>query len=162
MIFQISRRADYAVRIMLELGALPDGQRAHAHRIAEKTGVPLAFLRKIVLDLVKAGLARTYPGPTGGLRLAQPSADINVLQILEAADGPICFNSCLLRPKECPRDLICPAHGFWGRLQATVIHRLQSAKLDALVAEAGELKSAPRRPDIAYVYPEKEELHVMD
>jgi Rrf2 family protein len=154
VMFQITRRADYAVRIMLELGDKADGQRLPAAQIAQSANVPLAFLRKIVADLVKAGLVQTYSGPTGGLALAQPAASINMRQILEAIEGPVCLNTCLLRPEECHRDLACPAHGFLGRLQASIVQQLQNATLDKLVAEGRQLKQYPRREGVEYIYPE--------
>jgi hypothetical protein len=38
-------------------------------------------------------------------------------QILEAIKGPLCLNTYLLRPQECPQDCLCPAHSFWERPQ---------------------------------------------
>ena len=61
---------------------------------------------------------------------------------------------CLLRPRACPRDLICPAHTFWGRLQTNLIQQLQSARLDVLVAEAQHLQHRPGQRAIPYVFPE--------
>ena len=151
---QITRRADYAVRIMLDLGGQPAGEWARAQDIARRMSVPRAFLHKITVDLVKAHLVRTFPGPTGGLALTRAASEINLLQVLEAIDGPVCLNMCLLRPRECPRDLICPAHTFWGRLQASLIQQLQSARLDVLVAEAQHLQHQPARPTVPYILPE--------
>jgi Rrf2 family protein len=143
--FPLNRRTDYALRIMLELGDKADsGQRMPATQVAQRAGIPLAFLRKIVVDLTRAGLVRAYSGPTGGLVLAQPAASINLVHILEAIEGPICLNTCLLRPEDCPRDHICPAHNFFGRLQATLIQQLQEATLDRLIAEKRELEHRPQ------------------
>ncbi|NJN99624.1 MAG: Rrf2 family transcriptional regulator [Anaerolineales bacterium] len=152
--FPLTRRADYAVRIMLELGDKADGTRVPAAQVAQRVGVPLAFLRKIVADLIKSGLVRAYSGPSGGVTLAQPAAKINLVHILEAIEGPICLNNCLLRPHECPRDRICPVHSFLGRLQAGIIHQLQEATLDKLVAEGRKLKHQPHPSNIPYLYPE--------
>ncbi len=152
--FQITRRADYAVRILLDLGAQPAGQWAQAQDISRRMAVPRAFLHKITADLVKAKLVVTFPGPTGGLALARPAAEIDLLQVLEAIDGPICLNTCLLRPRECPRDRICPAHTFWGRLQAGLIQQLRGATLDVLVTEARALQSAPRPAEIRLLFSE--------
>jgi Rrf2 family transcriptional regulator, iron-sulfur cluster assembly transcription factor len=146
--FPLTRRADYAVRIILELGDKTDGQRMPAVEVAQRAGVPLAFLRKIVADLVRAGLVQTYSGPNGGLMLVQPAESINLVHILEAIEGPIYLNSCLVRPKECPRDHICPVHGFLGRLQANLIQQLQEATVDKLVAEKRKLEHRARRPNI--------------
>jgi Rrf2 family protein len=134
---------------MLELGdKAENGQRVPATQVAQKAGIPLAFLRKIVVDLARAGLVLTYSGPNGGLTLAQPVASINLVHILEAIEGPICLNTCLVRPKDCPRDQICPAHGFLGRLQTNLIQQLQEAALDKLVAEKRELEHQTQRLNI--------------
>lgn len=144
--FQISRRADYAVRIMIELGLQVD-KCIPSREISRRTHVSKAFLHKITADLVKANLIRTQAGPKGGLRLNHPLTQINLQQILEAVEGPICLNICLLHPNECERDAICPAHDFWGRLQMSIISQLKAATLAELIAEANELKHRPRQRD---------------
>jgi Rrf2 family protein len=149
---QISRRADYAVRIMLELGSLPPGQHLPAGDIALRTDVPKTFLHKIVADLVKAGLARTYKGSSGGLGLVRAAESISMLDIVEAVDGPVCLNQCLLQPAECPRDSICPAHTFWGNLQMVVLTHLREATLDRLLAELNNPERRPARSEIPYVF----------
>ena len=122
-----------------------------ATQVAQKADIPLAFLRKIVVDLVKSGLVWAYSGPGGGLTLAQPAASINLVHILEAIEGPICLNTCLVRPKECPHDRTCPAHNFLGRLQANIIQQLQEATLDRLVAEKRKLERQPHRSNIQHL-----------
>jgi len=149
--FQLSRRADYAVRIMLELG-LQSGECVASREISRRTSVPKAFLHKITADLVKANLVQTQAGPSGGLQLTSPVTQINLLHILEAVEGPICLNTCLIRPQECERDAVCPAHGFWGRLQTSIVEQLQAATLSELIKEANDLKIQPRqRDDIPYL-----------
>jgi Rrf2 family iron-sulfur cluster assembly transcriptional regulator len=150
-VLQISRRVDYAVRIMLELGLHDEERALPAAELTERAGVSKAFLHKIVADLAKAGLVITYKGPGGGIALAQPPAAINLLAILEAVDGPLCLNACLLRPNECPRDGTCPAHLFWGRLQSMAMAELKNATLEGLVTEAREL-AAGGEPAVAVPY----------
>lgn len=152
--FQISRRADYAVRIMIELGLQGEGTAVPARQIARRTGVPKAFLHKIAADLVKADLVRTYAGPGGGVALARPLPAVNMLQILEATDGPVCLNLCLIRPQECPLDQICSAHTTWGRLQTIIVQELEAATLQLLVEEARIYRKSPNKsPDVPYLNP---------
>jgi Rrf2 family protein len=149
--FQISRRVDYAVRIMIELGT-EAGQCVPSRLISRRTNVPKSFLHKITADLVKANLVHTQAGPSGGLRITQSTSDINIHQIVEAVEGPICLNTCLLRPQECERDAICPAHDFWGDLQTSIVTQLQGATLAKLISEAAALKKQPRqREHIPYL-----------
>lgn len=151
--FQVSRRADYAMRIMVALGQREEGASLTAREISRHTAVPKAFLHKITTDLVKASLVRTSSGTTGGLALARPAASITVLHIVEAVEGPICVNVCLVRPRECPRDLICPAHSMWGRVQAQIIAELQATTVAHLAAEAHLLKQVHRPRSNAYLFP---------
>ncbi len=144
---QISRGADYGVRIMIELAAQLDDRLLSAGDLAARTGVPISFLHKITGSLARAGLVSTYKGPSGGLRLARPAAQVSLLDVLEAVDGPVCLNACMLRPHECPRDTLCPAHTFWGRTQALLIRELRAATLDGLAAEALALRAQPRHDD---------------
>jgi Rrf2 family protein len=145
MMFQVTRRVDYAMRIMIELGQQEPGDCLSARILSKKTAVPKAFLHKITIDLTKANLVRTYAGSRGGLSLAKPAKQISLLQIVEAVEGAVCINSCLIQPQECPRDIICPGHGIWGRLQDTLIAELKSITVADLAAEARQLKDEPRR-----------------
>lgn len=149
---QISRRADYATRIMLELALQAESAPVSSDRLARRASVPHAFLHKIIGDLVKAGLVRSVKGPHGGLSLARAPHTINMRQIIEAADGPVCLNTCLLRPHECPRDRACPGHTFWGNVQNVLIEQLEAGTLDLLVQEAGRLAERPRSDTVPYVF----------
>jgi len=154
--FQLNRRTDYAVRILIEL-ALQADVCLPSREISRRTGVPKAFLHKITADLVKAGLVQTQPGANGGLFLNLPPEQITMQHVLEAIEGPVCLNVCLLRPHECPRDQFCPGHDFWGRLQTIIVQELQATTLADLAADALTLRQQPRRRDhIPYVYPPQE------
>ncbi|MBK8901278.1 MAG: Rrf2 family transcriptional regulator [Anaerolineaceae bacterium] len=153
--FQVSRRVDYAVRIMIELGMQPKGSFMPARRVSARTAVPKAFLHKITVDLVRTGLVMTQTGPTGGLALQKECREITLLHIVEAIEGPVCLNICLLRPQECSRDRICPGHDVWHRLQRLINEELQNANLANLVDEANRLKKNPRpgNDNFPYLYP---------
>jgi Rrf2 family transcriptional regulator, iron-sulfur cluster assembly transcription factor len=150
--FQLSRRTDYAMRILIELGLAEKELCVPARELARRTAVSQHFLHKITTDLVKASIVRTYAGPAGGLALARLAGDITVLQLVEAVEGPICLNVCLIRPRECPRDLTCPAHRFWGHLQSQIIQIMQATTLADLVNEAFQLKqNSPCACNVSYL-----------
>ncbi|PID87138.1 MAG: Rrf2 family transcriptional regulator [Chloroflexi bacterium] len=150
--FQVTRRVDYAIRIMIELAQLEPGDNLSARELSKKTAVPKAFLHKINSDLLKASLTRTYAGAHGGVALAKSAKDISVLQVVEAVEGTFCINSCLIHPQECPRDMICPGHAVWGRVQNMLVQELSSISFDELANSAQILKENPQRPaHIVYV-----------
>lgn len=152
--FQISRRVDYAVRIMIELGMQPPGSFLSARRVSARTAVSKAFLHKITADLVRANLIHTQTGPSGGLTLRRDVSEINLLHIVEAIEGPVCLNICLIRPQECHRDRFCPGHEVWGRLQMMITDELRQTSLADLANEAKRLQKEPRGAlvDFPYLY----------
>jgi Rrf2 family protein len=64
-------------------------QPIRSKTIADKRGLPPRFLLKVLTPLVDANLLRSVKGPQGGYLLARDPADISLLDIVEAAEGPI-------------------------------------------------------------------------
>jgi Rrf2 family protein len=104
---QPSRQADYAVRVVLDLALNDD---ARIRQIAQRQGVSPSYVGRISQLLGRAGVVRSLRGRQGGLSLAQPPQDITMLEIIEAVDGPIRLDGCLLAPEECGRERFCPAY----------------------------------------------------
>jgi len=72
-----------------------------ARRISTELGFSLHHSAKVVQQLVKAGLLETERGPSGGARLARPSAEISLFDIYVATDGPPSQSGCLLKNAVC-------------------------------------------------------------
>jgi Rrf2 family protein len=85
---RMSEGVEWGLHCLLLLAAVPDGRTMPAARLAEFHGVPAAYLAKHLQALSRAGLLDSVPGPRGGYRLARPPAEINVLDVLTAIDGP--------------------------------------------------------------------------
>lgn len=137
----ISRGAEYAIRAMLDVAAAKAGAKETTREVAEHQGIPKVFLPKIVQRLAQAGLLRAHRGPAGGIALGRPPEQINMRQIIEAMDGPIALNNCLILPGECPRQSICPIHEVWVKTQQDLLTSLESITLADLVARGKELVS---------------------
>ena len=130
---EISRRADYGVRVIIHLASLPDEQRSSTQEIAAQQSVPGPFLAKIISQLSLAGLLVTHRGAGGGVSLAHPPEEISLLQVIEALEGPIRLNRCTIEPQACPRDQSCPVHHIWKTAQDELTALLESTTFDALV-----------------------------
>ncbi|TAK35593.1 MAG: Rrf2 family transcriptional regulator [Chloroflexota bacterium] len=131
---QISRQADYGIRAMIEVARLEPGETARTKDVARAQEIPLVFLTKIILQLVRAGLLRSYRGANGGIGLAKSKEEITLRDIVEAIEGPIALNRCVLREGECPRDKVCPVHKTWVSAQETLVAQLASTRLSDLVS----------------------------
>ncbi len=134
---EISRRTDYGVRVILDLATQTECERTSTQEIAERQNIPSPFLAKIVSQLSLAGLVTTYRGAGGGVMLARPAADINLLQVIEALEGPVRLNRCLIEPDACPQNGHCPVHDIWARAQGELINLLNCTTFDDLANPAG-------------------------
>jgi len=133
---EISRRTDYGVRVILDLATLPGDLRVSTQEIAERQNIPSPFLAKIISQLSLAGLVTTHRGAGGGVALARPPAEISLLQVIEALEGPIRLNRCVIQPDACPENGHCPVHEVWVKAQAELTSLLNVTTFDDLTESA--------------------------
>ena len=108
----ITRRCDYACRILRAAYRSKDAY-VSVSGIAEAEDIPYAFARSIQHDLVKAGLIKTVRGARGGLMLACDPAEITMLDILEALQGPVSISACVADPAYCDKHAGCAYNKVW-------------------------------------------------
>ena len=122
----ITRRCDYACRILRAAYRSKDAY-VSVSGIAEAEDIPYAFARSIQHDLVKAGLIKTVRGARGGLMLACDPAEITMLDILEALQGPVSISAC--RTTFFPRSNGTPrAVPEWQHSRKSSISRILSSR----------------------------------
>jgi Rrf2 family protein len=85
---QISAKADYAVRAMLEL-ALHGPGLVKADLLIAHQSLPRKFVESILSELRRADLVRSHRGADGGYVLAAPPSKITIGSIIRAVDGPL-------------------------------------------------------------------------
>jgi Rrf2 family protein len=130
---QITRQADYALRAMVYLAQLEPAQRAATSQIAEQQHIPPSFLAKIISQLSIAGLIHTSRGARGGVTLAREPRAINLLEVVEAIDGPILLNDCTEDTSDCPFGENCGIREIWCTAQQELVTRLRNASFDQFV-----------------------------
>jgi Rrf2 family protein len=131
-VMQITRQADYAVRALTYLSGLPLGQQATTATISETQAVPRPFLSKVISQLALAGLVVTTRGMGGGVSLARRPEEITLLQVVEAVDGPVRVNQCLLRSGNCQLESVCGAHDVWTQIQGRLIQDMEAVTMQEL------------------------------
>jgi len=129
---QITKQADYALRAVIYLARLAPEQKASTSAIAQQQSIPPSFLAKIISQLSIAGLIHTARGARGGVSLARPSADISILDVVEAIDGPITINECTTNPSICPFSADCSLHDLWCSTRSDLIRKLQETSFSQL------------------------------
>ena len=138
---EISRRTDYGIRLILDLSGLPAEGRSATQVIAQRQRVPSPFLAKIIAQLSLAGLVTTHRGAGGGVALARPASEISLLHVIEALEGPVRLNRCLIQPQECPNDGHCPVHQVLARAQAELVASLAQMTFDKLAQTSRDARA---------------------
>jgi len=131
---QLTRAADYAVRVMIFLAALPPAGRASLPSIVEATGAPDSFLSKVLQGLTRVQLITSRRGPTGGFEITPIGRRASMRDVVEAVDGPISLNVCLSERRSCQRKSWCPAHPVWVRAQEALLGVLSTAMIAELAS----------------------------
>lgn len=143
---QLTRAADYGVRVMIHLASDGPGSRSSLAELAEVSEVPAAFLSKVLQRLVRGGLVASRRGKRGGFELLDRGRNASLLDILNALDGVPALNACLLEG-ECKRSTWCAAHYVWVEAQERMRNVLSAATLPQLVEETrqrqAQLAQAP-------------------
>lgn len=137
-----STRAEYGVRLMIELGRDEDRtDPLSLGAVAEADNLPLSYMEHLVARLKRAGLVDSTRGARGGYALARPAAEISMLEVVEALEGPIvpmeCFEAEPEGRVQCshlkPDDGPCATKLLWTRVQGGVTDALGTTTLSELV-----------------------------
>lgn len=147
---KLSTRGRYAARAMTEL-AKHHGQGPLALKeMAERQQIPLKYLEQIAIGLKQSKLIRSVRGPFGGYVLARPPEKIQLLEIIEALEGPLTFVHCVRDPSSCEKVPSCAFNELWKAVSAEASKVLKSvsladmARLDA--EKKGSLSACPEEP----------------
>ncbi len=90
-----STKAEYGVRVMVELARQAGDEPIPLAEIAERGGLPLAYLEHLAARLRKAGLVDSRRGSRGGYLLARSPTEITMAEVVEALEGSIAPIECI-------------------------------------------------------------------
>ena len=142
-----STKAEYGVRVMVELARRTSGEPVPLAEIAAYDGLPLAYLEHLVARLRKAGLVDSRRGSRGGYLLARPASEITMAEVVEALEGSIAPIECISEAADgsfvCSRESAqsgaaghpCPTKALWTRVRFSIVNTLRETTLaDLLVS----------------------------
>jgi Rrf2 family transcriptional regulator, iron-sulfur cluster assembly transcription factor len=129
----ITRATEYAIRTIIYLARQPKNEIVLKKDICRTQNVTPAFLTKILQPLIKAGIVSSQRGVGGGFLLAKDPEEINLLDILQAEEGELKLNHCLVDEDVCKRDKLCSAHEVWHEAQDAMVTVLQKYSVAELV-----------------------------
>src|SRR3954447_5771267 len=116
-----STKAEYGVRVLVELARREGTTPVPLTEIAEANGLPLAYLEHLVARLRKAELVESRRGARGGYLPARPAEEITMAEVVEALEGSIAPIECITADPDgqvvCSRETdpghACPTQLLW-------------------------------------------------
>ena len=144
-----STKAEYGVRLLVELGRRGEARPVALASVAEAETLPLSYLEHLVAKLRDAGLVTSTRGAHGGYRLARSAEEIQMLEVVEALEGPVtpmeCFHAeregKVLCSHESDGDRACATKMLWTRVQGGVTRALAGTTLAELVEFSNQSQS---------------------
>jgi Rrf2 family transcriptional regulator, cysteine metabolism repressor len=141
MIF--TTKAEYGVRLLVELGRHGSGDPVSLKAIADAEGLPLAYLERIVALLKKAELVESTRGAHGGYRLARAPDAITMDEAVLALEGGVTPMACFVDDTQ-GKTVLCSheadhGHGcatklLWMRVQGGMVEAMRRTTLAELIA----------------------------
>lgn len=142
----ISQKAKYALRALVALARLHDGDETQAiPELAERQRIPRKFLEQILLDLKHHGIVASRRGKAGGYMLLRQPSEITFGEILRIVDGPIAPLPCLSRIayrrcEDCRDEDDCEVRRVFARVADATRRVLDGTTIADCIEENGEVR----------------------
>lgn len=134
----INRNTDYAVRALCYMVKRQE-QMTSVSELVRKLRIPRPFLRKILQVLHNKGLLISQKGQGGGFRLAKKPAEIFLLDVMRAFQGPIQLNECVFKKEVCPHRKGCFLRRRLGTIEQFIIVQLKPITIKKIADESTHL-----------------------
>ena len=139
---KISRMSDYAIVLLTAL-ARDENAQLNARALAERTGLSLPSVGKLLKTLSAHGLLISQQGRNGGYRLARDIHRINLAHIIEAIDGPIAMTDCFDASHDCGLETHCAVRPHWQAINHGLHALLDEITLARLIQPAVPVTAVP-------------------
>lgn len=134
---KLTNSAIYALRAVFLISENEFDKPVSCRQLAKNGKMPERFLLQILRNLVSSGVLRSVRGVVGGYLLKSPPEELTVLDVIEAASGPIESQNIVEKAPDC---------GYFQKLQDSLqaISKYQRGELgsitiaDLMGADSGE------------------------
>jgi len=137
----LSKKTEYGLMALAYLSSLKGKQWAKAADIARAEKIPPELLAKILSLLVKAGLADSSPGPSGGFRLNRPASSLSLAEVVRALEKKQGFTSCMKAGRDCHMIQNCHLRSPMVQLSLKVNKIFEETKLSDLITTSAPIRT---------------------
>lgn len=129
---KLSTRGKYGLYAMYYL-AQHAGEGPQSLQSIATIGVPKQYLEQLLGNLRRAGLVGTVRGAQGGYQMIKTPAEVTLLHILDAVEGPIELSECTSDEHHCDKSCQCPVRAVWQRVTDSINRELGSITLQSML-----------------------------
>ena len=153
----ISKRTQYALRALIELGRRYGTGPVLIATLATEERIPLKFLEGILLDMKGRGLLESKKGKGGGYQLSRPPSTVTIGSIIRMIEGPLaplpCASETAFRACEECRDVEhCETRIIMRQVRDAIAQVLDNTTLADLIHRADASKQQPRKQEPLMYY----------
>lgn len=131
----ISTKGRYALRVLLDLAENQKDGYIAMKTVAERQGLSLKYIEKIMPVLAKNNYVEGIHGKGGGYRLCRTPEEYNVGEILRLTDGDLAPVACLAcGAAPCDRQDTCKTLPMWRRFYGMTNDFFDSIRLSDLLS----------------------------
>lgn len=114
----ISTRGRYALRVLIDLAEHPEDGYIPMKLVAQRQGISLKYLERILPVLTQNGYVAGVQGKKGGYRLLKAPEQCVVGEILRLTEGDLAPVACLQCGAEpCEKTAQCRTYPMWAEFQ---------------------------------------------
>ena len=138
---RVTKLTDYASVVLTVLASDP-ATVLSASELADRAGLEMPTVAKLLKPLAQAGLVEGFRGANGGYKLARDAADISLVEIVEAMEGPLGMTECSVHDGQCGIESSCGVRANWRRINDVVADALRGVSLAQMLVP---VPPAPRK-----------------
>ena len=131
---RLTTKGRFAVTAMIDLAMNAQTGAIKLSAISERQSISLSYLEQLFSKLRRAGLVESIRGPGGGYILGRDAGEINIAQIIAAAEDELDATLCKGKAN-CQSGAPCLTHNLWENLNHTINAYLSSVTLAGLLAQ---------------------------
>ena len=131
---RLTTKGRFAVTAMIDLALNAQNNAVKLNSISERQQISLSYLEQLFSKLRRAGLVESIRGPGGGYILGRDAGEINIAQIIAAAEDELDATLCKGKAN-CQSGAPCLTHNLWENLNHTINAYLSSVTLAGLLAQ---------------------------
>jgi Rrf2 family iron-responsive transcriptional regulator len=132
---RLTKQTNYAIRILMYCAA-NEGQLSRVSEIAKAYSVSDLFLFKILKPLVDNGIVESIRGRNGGIKLAKPTHEITLLDVVQLTEDNFAMADCFDNDEtNCPLLDYCALNSALREALTAFFNVLEKHTIATLVAD---------------------------